>query len=90
MSTLRVTYLTNRQDDGAVEFSKGVTVASGYSIEGDTDINTTGVVTATTFEVDNVNVTGVITATNFVGSGVGITNLPGTSTGKAIAFGFIA
>lgn len=90
MSSLRVTYLTNRLDDGPVEFSTGVGIPTGYGIDGSVVLNTSGIVTATDLHSTHVNVTGVMTAASFAGSGIGLTNLPGTPTSKAIAFGIIA
>lgn len=91
MSSLRVTFLSNRTDDGPVEFSTGLSVASGYEINGDVVLNTTtGIVTATNLVVTNMNVVGVLTATSLIGNGSGMTSVPGTSNGKAVALGIIA
>tara|TARA_Y100000004_G_scaffold153615_1_gene177429 strand:- start:9791 stop:10024 length:234 start_codon:yes stop_codon:yes gene_type:complete len=49
MSSLRVNKIVNLSDDGPVEFSKGVTVPSGKTIDGDIVISTVGVVTASSF-----------------------------------------
>ena len=49
MSTLRVNRIVNANDNGPVEFSRGVTVPSGQSINGNILINTSGIVTASTF-----------------------------------------
>jgi hypothetical protein len=49
MSALRTTKITDFNGTGPVEFSKGVTLPSGQVISGTVLINTTGVVTATTF-----------------------------------------
>ncbi len=50
MSTLRVNKITNLNDDGPVEFTKGVILPANQSItpEG-LVINTAGIMTATTF-----------------------------------------
>ena len=91
MSTLRVTFITNKDENGPVEFTTGLTIPSGQSIDGDLSINTaTGIITGTSLESTNVNVTGVVTATSYSGIGAGLTNLPGTLTGKAISYGIIA
>ena len=47
MSSLRVNKITNLNDNGPVEFSKGFEVPSGQTIDG--NINISGVVTATSF-----------------------------------------
>lgn len=50
MSTLRVNQITNFNDDGPVEFAKGVVLPDNQSITPEAlVINTTGIVTATTF-----------------------------------------
>lgn len=49
MSTLRVNQVVNYNDNGPVEFSKGVVVPSGQQINGTLVINSVGVVTATSF-----------------------------------------
>ena len=73
MSTLRVNKIVNLNDNGPVEFSKGVVLPANQNIEGNVVFNCSGVVTATTFS----------------GSGAGITSLPGVPNGKAIAFTLI-
>ena len=76
MSTLRVNKIVNYNDDGPVEFSKGVSVPSGQEIDGTLVINTVGVVTATSFS----------------GVGAGITTFGvanEVSTSKAIAYTII-
>jgi hypothetical protein len=90
MSTLRVNKIVNLNDDGPVEFTKGVEVPSGQTINGDVQINTTGIVTSTSLIVSgDMNLSGVVTATSFSGSGSLLTGVPGTPNGKAIAFTLI-
>lgn len=74
MSSLRVNKIVNLNDDGAIEFSKGLTILSNNPIA-------SGAVV--------VNTTGVVTATSFRGSGAGLTGLAGVSSKKAIAMSFI-
>ena len=82
--------IVNLNDNGPVEFSKGVTLPSGQSLNGNIQINTTGIVTSTSLVVTgNMSLSGVVTATSFVGSGLLLTGVPGTPTGKAIAFTLI-
>ena len=38
----------------------------------------------------DMNLSGVVTASSFQGSGIGLTNVPGTPNGKGIAFTLIA
>ena len=55
MSTLRVNKVVNYNDDGPVEFTKGVEVPVGQSISG--NINIAGVVTATSFVGSGIGIT---------------------------------
>lgn len=91
MSTLRVNKIVNLNDDGPIEFTKGVEVPIGQSLNGDFVVNTTGVVTSTSLVVNgNMNLSGIVTASSFQGSGINLTNVPGTPNGKGIAFTLIA
>ena len=78
MSTLRVTKITNKDDDGAVEFTKGAILPAGQSI-----VNEAG---ASALEIAT---SGVVTATRFSGSGIGLTGIEGTPKGKLIGLVFI-
>ena len=75
MSTLRVNKVVNYNDDGPVEFTKGVILPAGQTISGDLTINTAGIVTASAF----------------FGEGIDVTNIPGDGVpkGKAVALTFI-
>ena len=73
MSVLRVNKITNRQDDGAIEFTKGLTIAVENPIT-DADGN----------NAIQVSAAGVVTATSFIGNGAGITGLTGPSKGNSI------
>ena len=75
MSVLRVNKITNRQDDGAIEFTKGLTIAVENPI---TDVDGNNAIQVST-------ATGVVTATSFRGNGAGITGLTGPSKGNSIA-----
>ena len=87
MSNLRVNKIVNYSDDGPVEFSTGMTIPSGKTLDGAIEINTTGIVTSTSLVISQgVNLSGVATATSYVGSGIGLTGVPGTPNGKGIAF----
>ena len=74
MSTLRVTKISNRLDDGAIEFTRGAILPVGQAIVDDSG--------ASAIEISTN--TGVVTATSFAGSGAGITGLSGAETGKAL------
>lgn len=78
MSTLRVTKLVDRLATGAVEFTKGATLPVGQTIL-DTSGNPNIV----------INSSGIVTATSFVGDGSQITGLSGTPKGKALGLIFL-
>jgi len=76
MSALRTTKITDLNGTGPVEFTRGATVPSGQVITGTVVINTTGIVTATSFS----------------GLGIGITTfgvINEVSSSKAIAYSII-
>ena len=73
MSTLRVNKIVNYNDNGPVEFTKGVTIPAGKTIDGNLTINTVGVVTASAF----------------YGEGINVTNIPGIPKSKSVALVFI-
>lgn len=77
MSALRTSKITDFNGTGPVEFTKGVTLPAGQVITGTLLINTTGVMTATTF----------------VGSGAGLTSFGVSgeaSNSRVIALNLIA
>jgi len=55
MSTLRVNKISNLNDDGPVEFTKGIEIPAGQLLNG--NINITGVVTATSFVGSGIGLT---------------------------------
>ena len=74
MSTLRVNKLVNLNDDGPVEFTSGATLPSGKTIL-DSSGNNKIV----------INSSGVVTATSFIGNGSGVTSIPGDGVPKSKA-----
>ncbi len=66
MSTLRVNKITNFNDDGPFEFSTGVVIDQQLQVDGQLNINTTGIVTASAFYGDGAGLTGL---DNFVTRG---------------------
>jgi hypothetical protein len=92
MSTLKVNKIVNLDDNGGVEFTKGVSVGAGYTltIVDGYIINTTGILTSTTLSVSNsMTCSGIITAVSFAGNGTALTNVPGFSKGKGTAFAIL-
>jgi hypothetical protein len=91
MSNLRVNKITNYTDDGPVEFSTGLTVPSGKTLDAVINVNTAGIITSNGLVVSQgVSLSGVATASSYVGVGIGLTGVPGTPNGKGIAFVLIA
>lgn len=73
MSVLRVNQITNLNDDGAVEFSEGLTISSDTTISG----------------AGGINLTGIVTATTFVGNGFNLTRSDSVSHSKMVALTYI-
>jgi hypothetical protein len=73
MSTLKVNYLVNINDNGPPTFTQGIVVSAGYALTCN----------------GGVNIAGVVTATSFSGNGSGLTNLAVVSPSKLIALQFI-
>lgn len=86
MSKIRVNFLSNRNENGPVELTRGATIPAGQQLSITGGVNVTGVLTATNYNVTNINVSGVVTATSFVGNGSQLTNLPSVTNGKMIAY----
>ena len=57
MSSLRVNKIVNVSDDGPVEFTKGLTVPTGKTINGEIVISSVGVVTANSFSGPGTGIT---------------------------------
>lgn len=74
MSTLRVIKISNLNEDGAVELTKGAVLPAEQQI---VDTNGTNAIQISTSA-------GVVTATKFNGNGNAITGLTGTPTGRAL------
>ena len=86
MSKIKVNRITNKNEDGGVEFTHGATIPSGKQLNVTGGVNVTGILTATNYNVTNVNVSGIVTASSFSGNGSQLTSLPSVSNGKMIAY----
>lgn len=84
MPRINVNTIVNRNDDGGPEFTKGITIPDGGSVTVSSDINTTGVITATHIDANTFQC-GIITSGSYIGDGSNLTGLPIVSAGKAIA-----
>jgi hypothetical protein len=74
MSKLKVNSIVNKTEDGPVELTNGLIIASGvFNI--DSSVSVAGVLTAANYSTSSVNVSGVVTATSFVGDGSQLTNI---------------
>ena len=74
MSTLRVIKISNLNEDGAVELTKGAVLPAEQQIANPDGTNAIQISTSA----------GVVTATKFLGNGAAITGLTGTPTGRAL------
>ena len=84
MSKIRVNYVTNKTEDGAVEFPRGATVPNGKTLTANGDATATGTVTAGTINVNAATVTGNVSGT-LSGDGSNLTNLPSVDVGRIMA-----
>ena len=69
MSVLKVNQITNKNEDGGPEFTRGITVSAGYALTCN----------------GGIVISGIVTATSFSGDGSQITNLSVIETSKTIA-----
>jgi hypothetical protein len=84
--------IVSSNGSGPVEFSYGVSLPLGnkLNIQGDVNINATGISTVGFLSATNVNAgVGNVTATSFVGDGSGLTGVPSVSVSKSIALRYI-
>lgn len=86
MSKIKVNSLVNKNENGAVEFTRGAVVPSGQELQINGDVSISGIATISNINVTNANVSGVMTAVSFSGDGSNLTNLPSVSSGKIIAY----
>lgn len=84
MSKIKVNYVTNKTEDGAVEFTKGATVGVGKTLTVSGNATATGTVTAGTINVNTATVTGNVSGT-LSGDGSNLTNLPSVNVGRIMA-----
>ena len=75
MSKLKVNSITNLTETSSVILVKGATIPTGYELNINGGVNSTGILTATNLNLSaNANV-GVVTASSFEGDGSGLTGL---------------
>ena len=84
MSKIKVNYVTNKTEDGAVELSRGATIPSGKTLTAYGNATATGTVTVGTVNVNSATVTGNVTG-NLSGDGSNLTNLPSVNVGRIMA-----
>ena len=84
MSKIKVNYVTNKTEDGAVELSRGATVPNGKTLTANGNATATGTVTAGTINVNAATVTGNVNG-NLSGDGSNLTNLPSVNVGRIMA-----
>lgn len=86
MSKIKVNYIVNKNEDGPVEFTKGVTIPAGQQFDVSGDVGIVGIATVSQLTTTNLNAGGTITATNFVGDGSSLGNLPTMTHGRMLAY----
>lgn len=84
MSKIKVNYVTNKNEDGAVELSKGAIIPSGKTLTSNGNTTATGTVTVGTVNVNTATVTGSVDGT-LSGDGSNLSNLPSVNVGKIMA-----
>jgi|TARA_Y100000361_G_scaffold72780_1_gene64472 hypothetical protein len=84
MSKIKVNYVTNKTEDGAVELSRGATVPNGKTLTVNGNATATGSVTVGTVNVNTATVTGNVSGT-LSGDGSNLSNLPSVNVGKIMA-----
>ena len=84
MPRINVNSIVNRNDDGGPELVQGIIIPEGGNVVVESNINTTGVLTAAHLNTNTLQV-GIITSGSYVGDGSNLTGLPVASAGKAIA-----
>ena len=84
MSKIKVNYVTNKTEDGAVELPRGATVPNGKTFTTNGNATATGTVTAGTINVNAATVTGNVSGT-LSGDGSNLTNLPSVDVGRIMA-----
>ena len=84
MSKIKVNYVTNKNEDGAVELSRGATIPSGKTLTANGNATATGTVTVGTVNVNTATVTGNVSGT-LSGDGSNLSNLPSVNVGKIMA-----
>ena len=83
--------IVSSNGSGPVELTYGASFPSGsqLNIQGDVNINATGISTVGFLSATSINASGTVTATSFVGDGSGLTAVPSVSASKSIALAII-
>lgn len=84
MSKIKVNYVTNKNEDGAVEFPRGASIPNGKTLTTSGNVTATGTVTAGTVNVNAATVTGNVSG-NLSGDGSNLSNLPSVNVGRIMA-----
>lgn len=86
MSRIKVNSITNKTEDGQVEFTRGIEIPVGktFSVEG--NFGVTGILTATSYIGNDINVSGAVNAASFSGDGSSLTGLIPLTGNKILAF----
>lgn len=89
MSKLRINSVVNKTNSGPTTLLRGGTIPSGQNLNVVGNVNASGVITASSYDISNINASGIITATSFSGDGSGLTGISAISASKVYAFNII-
>lgn len=89
-SSVRVNSIVSLDGTGAPELTYGATIPSGQTVNIQGNLNITGVSTVGFISATHLNSTGIITASSFVGDGSNLTGTPVVSNAKSIALALIS
>ena len=84
MSKIKVNYVTNKNEDGAVELPRGASIPNGKTLTTNGNVTATGTVTVGTVNVNAATVTGNVSGT-LSGDGSNLSNLPSVDVGRIMA-----
>jgi hypothetical protein len=85
---IRSDSIVSADGSGPVKLTYGAS-SPQLNIQGDIDINATGISTVEFLSATSINASGIVTATSFVGDGSGLTAIPSVSASKSIALKYI-
>lgn len=89
MSKLKVNSITNLTETSSVILPKGAKIPSGYQLNLQGGVNSTGILTASNLVLTQNASAGIVTASTFIGDGSNLTGLPNVTSSKVYAIKLI-